>query len=184
MDGPVVLGLLVLAFGGFGVATGVLQWRGRLDRGRDPDALTSRVYLLTPTSLAFMLVGLGFVVAGAAPEDRAGAAWGVVVGLFVIALLSGLSGLALWLVQPRRLRPAWQRRQLEDLAARRARPRGAGAYGLDVVKLREPVRDRRRFTSEDEAVGAARAILADDPDIEHVLVVDRRVGAGVRVVER
>jgi hypothetical protein len=38
--------------------------------------------------------------------------------------------------------------------------------------------------TEDEAVAAAEALLAEDPDVEHVLVVDGRVRAGVRYVER
>jgi hypothetical protein len=181
MDGPAVLGLLLLGFGGTVTALTVLQWQGRLGRGRDPDALTERLYLLTPTGLSFVLVGLAFVAAGWQPDQDG---WGLMGLLLALAGLSGATGIVLWLVQPERLRPGWQRRQLEGLAARRARPEGSGPFALDVVKLREPVRDRRRFATEDEAALAAEAILADDPEVEHVLLVDDRIRAGVRYVER
>jgi hypothetical protein len=183
MDGAVALGLLVLAFGGVVAGMGVLQWRGRLPRGRDPEALTERLYLLVPTGLGAVLVGVAFLVMGWWPDEE-GAVWALVVSLFVLAGLGGTLGILLWLVQPERLRPAWQRRQAEGIAARQAPPRGSGPFSLDVVKLREPVRDPRRFVTEDEAVAAAEALLAEDPDVEHVLVVDGRVRAGVRYVER
>jgi hypothetical protein len=63
-------------------------------------------------------------------------------------------------------------------------PRHPGPFALDVVKLREPVRDRQRFTTEEAAAAAACVILSDDPEVEHVIVVDSRVRSGVRYVDR
>jgi hypothetical protein len=145
------------------------------------DAITERLYLYSPVGVAFVLVGLLLL---AEPLLDGGQDGGVAGVLFLLALAVGLGGLGRGRASPARLRPAWQRRQVEGIAARKARAQGSGPFALDVVKLREPVRDRQRFTTEEAAAAAACVILSDDPEVEHVIVVDSRVRSGVRYVDR
>lgn len=110
----------------FGLVTGTLfflQWLGRLPRGRDPDALLERGYLLLPLSVASVLIGIPLLLEalGVAAAGR----WAL--PLFVVAILLGAAGVVLWATQPQRLRPAWQRRQVERRRRHRARPHGSDA---------------------------------------------------------
>jgi hypothetical protein len=178
MTGSVAAGLGAIAFAAATGGMAVAQWTGRLGRGRDPDALTERLYLLTPLATMFLLVGLLLLLEGLGvpvPDALAGA-------VLVLGLGLGLLGVALLLLQPRRLRPAWQKRQIQGHAARRRQGGDGGAYAIDLVRLRQPVREPDRYPTVEAALAAAEEALRTGGG-EYATVVDTRSGVGVRVVE-
>jgi hypothetical protein len=176
----VVTGLIAIAFGLVTGGVGVAQWTGHLGRGGDPDALRERTYLLAPLSAGIIVIGALLALSPALPA----AAEGAVVALIIVCLLVMLASLALFALQPQRLRPAWQRRQIEGIAARRRGTTGRGRYVLELVALGEPVRDRRRHPTLEEATIAARAALDGDDGLESVQVCDTETDMTVRILDR
>jgi hypothetical protein len=178
MTGSVTVGLGAIVFAAATGGMAVAQWTGRLGRGRDPDALTERLYLLAPLAAMFLLVGFLLLLDGLGtpvPDALAGAVLALALGL-------GLLGLALLLLQPRRLRPGWQKRQIQGDAARRRRGGGGGAYAIEVVRLRQPVREPDRYPTLEAALAAAEEALRTAGG-DYATVVDTRSGVGVRIVE-
>lgn len=175
-----VAGLVVVTFG---LATGTifwLQWTGRGLRSRDPDAALGRSYLLAPLSLLATVFGVLLVLEGLGVSIPPG----VGVPLLVVALLAGLAGLILGMWQPRWLRPAWQRRQVDARRARAGGAAGAGRYALEVVADGEPVPGSSGFVDLERAEAAARRALDTDPTAAYVRIVDTERGAAVVIVER
>ena len=158
----------------------VAHWRGKFGRGRNPDALMQRLYLLTPIPVGFGLMGGLFLLFGlGVPISRV-----AIATVFGVALVIGWVGLILWFVQPDRVRPAWQKRQQRGNRSRQAVTTAEGHLALEVHARGEPVRTFARYTDVDAAVGAARALLDEDPDAAYVTVFDARANTCVRVVER
>ena len=181
MEGPgIVPGLIALVFAGVTGSLCVAQWRGRFTRSDDPDALTQRVYLFTPVALGAALIGIVFLLLGLGlplPQVMAPIVFGV-------ALMTMFVGLILWLVQPDRVRPAWQRRQQQGQRSRHAAAISDGDLALDLHARGEPVRAPARYTEIEVAVAEARVLLEQDADVDYVTVFDTRARTGVRIVER
>jgi hypothetical protein len=173
-------GVLAIVFGLLTGGVAVAQWTGHLGRGGDPHALRERIYLLAPLSAAMVVLGGLLALSPVLPAGAEGAAF----ALSLLCMLIMLASLALFALQPQRLRPAWQRRQIEGLAARRHGTTGTGRYVLELVALREPVRDRRRYPTVEEAAAAARAALDDDEELESVQVCDTETGMTVWILDR
>jgi hypothetical protein len=169
---PVVVPLVVFPFA---------SWFGLTPRG-DPHGFTQRPYLalafLVPMGAGALLELLLRPVLGEAALDVA-----LVLGFF-----GGLVGLVVFLVGPKRLRPRWQRRQIELTRARKEQTEQGDAQGHPLgVELvvdddeREPVGTAPDLASAEQQ---ARTQLADRPDAAHALLVDLDRDAAIRLVAR
>jgi hypothetical protein len=159
----------------------VASWFGLTPRG-DPDGFTQRPYLalafLAPIGVAALL---GLLLRPALGEEALDLAW-------VLGLFGALAGLVVFLVGPQRLRPRWQRRQIELARARRGQAEQGHAHGHPLgVELvvaddeREPVGTATDLASAEQR---ARTQLADRPDAAHALLVDLDRDAAIRLVAR
>lgn len=118
MTGGAIAGLAAAVLGGTTTVLFLAQWRGRFPRHGDPDAITQRLYLLMPIGLIFLVVGLTSMLTslGVPFADR------VLMPVLTLAFVVGLLSLGVFIASPQRIRPAWQRRQLDAIASRRAGP--------------------------------------------------------------
>jgi hypothetical protein len=181
MEGTSVIGSLgAIAFGAVLTSVSVLQWLGRLGRRGDPRAVTERLYLLLPVGLAPLLLGLLLLLDAlgvAVPEAVTGS-------LLLLLLVTGLAALVVFFVQPDRLRPRWQRDQLERRRRRNRPAAGTGPFVLELGTDGEPERHPRRFPERTAATVAARRLLEEQDEVAYVTVHDTRVGVAVEIIER
>jgi hypothetical protein len=176
-------GIAIAVIGLLAVGYGIAQWQGRIRPGRNPHNIVERAYLLAIPYGAMLLLMAAVVVAaetGLAPD-------GLVMALFVVALfVVGPIGVVLIIWAPERLRPAWQRAQVADLAARHQRAEVAsGRYGVDLVVAGRPF--AQEGAGDDHVPGAvdrAQRLLDDQADASHALIVDVTTGEQIRTVER
>ena len=169
---PVVLPMVVLPFG---------SWFGLTPRG-DPDGFTQRPYLALAIFLPWGAAALLHLLLRPAIGDDA---------LTLSITLGGLgsfAGLVVFMVAPQRLRPRWQRRQIELARARAEQAQQGGAQGHPLgVELivdddeREPVGTAADLASAEQQ---ARTQLAERPDAAHALLVDLDRDAAIRLVAR
>lgn len=157
-----------------------LSWCDRLPRGSNPDHWRQRLYLMLPISLMFTIL---LVVVALDPRnlDAAGVA-------FSTALLLGAVGVLLFVFQPRRVRPRWQRRQIELAQARREQQRQGKErghpYGVQVLIGARDLAPAGTAASVARAREHARERLAARGDAELALVVDLQRDAAIALVDR
>lgn len=169
---PVVLPMVVLPFG---------SWFGLTPRG-DPDGFTQRPYLLLAITLPMGVAALLWLLLRPVLGEEA------LTLAVTLGMLGGLAGLVVFIVAPQRLRPRWQRRQIELARARAEQAERGRAHGHPLgVELvvdddeREPIGTTPDLTSAEQQ---ARTQLADRPDAAHALLVDLDRDAAIRLVGR